>query len=193
MLRHGILGLLSYGDMTGYQLMEVFRDSLNYFWTVQTSQLYRELQKLKELGWVSDTPVEQTGKPDKRIFSLTDEGRAELESWLAEPFEDRARRIPLLMRVFFSGELPADGNIAFFRAVAAQGEAFAKAMDQPAERAGLYAGAIKDAEYKKLYWDMTIDFGRMYAEMLREWSEKCIEKLEVYKNEAAADKREPQE
>ena len=28
MLKHGILGLLSYGDMTGYQIMTVFRDSL---------------------------------------------------------------------------------------------------------------------------------------------------------------------
>ena len=187
MLRHGILGLLSYGDMTGYELMEVFRDSLNYFWTVQTSQLYRELQTLKELGWVSDTPVEQAGRPDKKVFSITDGGRAELGRWLAGPFEDRPNRIPLLMRVFFSGELPPESNIAFFRALAARSGKFAEAMDRPAERAGLYAGAIDDADYKKLYWDMTIDFGRMYAEMLREWSEKCIEKLEVYKDEAAAD------
>ena len=81
-------------------------------------ELYRELQTLRELGWVTDTPVEQSGKPDKKIFSVTDEGRAELERWLSGPFEDRSRRIPLLMRVFFSGELPADGNIAFFRAIA---------------------------------------------------------------------------
>ena len=187
MLRHGILGLLSYGDMTGYELMEVFRDSLNYFWTVQTSQLYRELQTLRESGWVSDTHVEQSGKPDKKIFSITDEGRLELERWLTAPFEDKSRRIPLLMRVFFSGELPADRNIAFFRAIAGQSGAIAAGMDRPAERAGLYAGSVADAGYKKLYWDMTIEFGRMYAEMLRDWSEKCIEKLEEYKNEAAAD------
>ena len=150
-------------------------------------------QTLKELGWVSDTPVEQSGKPDKKVFSVTREGRAELERWLSGPFEDRARRIPLLMRVFFSGELPAENNIGFFKALAEQSGTFAAAMDQPAERAGIYAGSIPDAEYKKLYWDMTIDFGRMYAEMLRDWSEKCIEKLEVYKIEAAADKRKPQE
>ena len=31
MLKHGVLGLLSYGDMTGYEIMEVFRDSLAFF------------------------------------------------------------------------------------------------------------------------------------------------------------------
>lgn len=31
MLKHGILGLLNYHDMTGYEIMEVFRDSLRFF------------------------------------------------------------------------------------------------------------------------------------------------------------------
>lgn len=175
--------------MTGYELMEVFRDSLNYFWTVQTSQLYRELQTLKELGWVTDTPVEQSGKPDKKIFSITDEGRAELARWLSSPYEEKSRRIPLLMRVFFSGELPSEYNIAFFKALANSSRDFGQSMGRPEERSDFYAGVISDgisdAEYKKLYWDMTIDFGRMYADMLREWSERCIKKLEEYDNENA--------
>ncbi len=32
MLKHGILGLLNYGDMTGYEISETFKNSLNYFW-----------------------------------------------------------------------------------------------------------------------------------------------------------------
>ncbi len=48
MLKHGILGLLNYHDMTGYEIMEVFRDSLRFFWSAQTSQIYRELQTLEK-------------------------------------------------------------------------------------------------------------------------------------------------
>lgn len=48
MLKHGILGLLNYGDMTGYEIMKVFRDSLSFFWTANTSQIYRELNTLKK-------------------------------------------------------------------------------------------------------------------------------------------------
>ena len=48
MLKHGILGLLNYRDMTGYEIMEVFRDSLRFFWNARTSQIYRELQDWKE-------------------------------------------------------------------------------------------------------------------------------------------------
>ena len=47
MLKHGILVLLNYGDMSGYEIREVFKNSLNYFWTVQTSQIYREIGVLE--------------------------------------------------------------------------------------------------------------------------------------------------
>ena len=65
MLKHGILGLLNYGDKTGYEIMTVFRDSLNHFWTAQTSQIYRELQTMEKAGWISERHVEQTGKPNE--------------------------------------------------------------------------------------------------------------------------------
>ncbi len=55
MLKHGILGLLNYHPMTGYEIMLVFRDSLRFFWSAQTSQIYRELQTLEAKGWVGKT------------------------------------------------------------------------------------------------------------------------------------------
>ena len=66
MLKHGILGLLNYGDITGYEIKEVFERSLNYFWTAQTSQIYRELQTIEKKGWAKSTRIEQAGKPDKK-------------------------------------------------------------------------------------------------------------------------------
>lgn len=62
MLKHGILGLLNYHDMTGYEIMQTFRDSLRFFWSAQTSQIYRELQKLDEKGWVQKNTGTSAGK-----------------------------------------------------------------------------------------------------------------------------------
>ena len=39
MLKHGILGLLNYGEMTGYEIMMAFRDSLQFFWMANTSRI----------------------------------------------------------------------------------------------------------------------------------------------------------
>ena len=69
--------------MTGYEIMEVFRDSLRFFWNAQTSQIYRELQGLEQKNWVNKTYVPQQGKPDKNIYAITEEGKAELLKWPA--------------------------------------------------------------------------------------------------------------
>ena len=49
-LKQGLLGLLNYGEMTGYELAKVFNDSLSFFWQAQTSQIYRELNQLEAEG-----------------------------------------------------------------------------------------------------------------------------------------------
>ena len=178
MLKHGILGLLNYGDKTGYEIMTVFRDSLNHFWTAQTSQIYRELQTMEKAGWISERHVEQTGKPDKNVFSITAEGRAELLRWLRADNLPRSVRDPFLMKTFFMGELPVEENLAFFRAFQ-EASVFPDEGQQASAKADLYQQAIKHPE-KAIYWKLTIEFGRMYEKMQREWCEYCIRELEAF-------------
>ena len=113
MLKHGILGLLNYADMNGYEILETFRHSLNHFWNAQKSQVYRELTALENVGYVQGKWIEQSGKPDKKTYSITDDGRVELAEWLSEDLKE-STRIPLLMKTFFLGEKSLDENIAFF-------------------------------------------------------------------------------
>ena len=175
MLKHGILGLLNYSDMTGYEIMSVFRDSLNYFWSAQTSQIYRELQTLKDRGFVTDTPIKGDGKPDKRLFSITEAGKAELIEWLRGEtgFDTRSR---LLMLTFFRGELPKEENIGYFRALRETASAYGAGLGKPADNTSAYAVRVGDPQ-KALYWAMTVEYGKMYMDMLVGWCDKCIEML----------------
>lgn len=102
MLKHGILGLLNYGNMTGYEIREIFNKSLNFFWQAQSSQIYRELHTLEKNGWITMTTVEQSDKPNKNICSITESGKVELLRWLCSENAGMEIRLPLLMQVFFS-------------------------------------------------------------------------------------------
>ena len=115
MLKRGILGLLNYGDMSGYEIREVFKDSLNYFRAAQTSQIHREIGVLEKNGWIEKQAVEQNGKPNKNICSIPEEGRKELLRWLSEPDVDMEMRSPTLMKTFFMGELPISNRLSFFK------------------------------------------------------------------------------
>nr|MBQ6241949.1 PadR family transcriptional regulator [Lachnospiraceae bacterium] len=186
MLKHGILGLLNYGDMTGYEIMTVFRDSLSHFWVAQTSQIYRELQKLEENGWINVTHIAQESRPDKNMLSITDAGRAELLRWIKSDTANSAVRSPMLMKTFFRGECSIDENIAFFRDLPGKETPFHNGSENAVTVSSQYEKVIEEP-LKALYWKFTIDFGLMYDRMLREWCENCIRKLEEIKHENPAD------
>ena len=176
MLKHGILGLISNGDKTGYEIMTVFRDSLNHFWTAQTSQIYRELQTMEKAGWITETHISQTGKPDKNVFSMTPAGHDELLRWLRDNNLPAGIRNPFLLKTFFMGELPVEENIAFFKAFRDM-SVFPDDGKQASESADFYRQAVNQPE-KAVYWRLTIEFGRMYEKMQRKWCEYCIRELE---------------
>ena len=177
MLKHGILGLLNYGEMTGYEIMIAFRDSLSHFWTAQTSQIYRELQGLEQEGWVESRLVEQKSRPDKKVFSITPAGRDELNRWLRTDQPSNVR-MPFLLKTFFRGECGKAENIEFFRSIAEHPSAFPKGSETALTAAEQYGAMIADPQ-KTLFWKFTIEFGLMYEEMVKQWCEKCIRELEA--------------
>ncbi|MBR1851877.1 MAG: PadR family transcriptional regulator [Lachnospiraceae bacterium] len=177
MLRHGILGLLNYGNMTGYEIMGVFRDSLSHFWAAQTSQIYRELQNLEKQGFVSVEHVPQESKPDKNVFAITESGREELLKWLRDETKGNGIRSPLMMKTFFRGECSPEENIQFFREIAAEADVFPKGKGVADQAKRQYENVIGDPR-KALFWKFTIEYGVMYENMLREWCARCIKELE---------------
>lgn len=186
MLKHGILGLLNYGSMTGYEINKAFRDSLNYFWTAQTSQIYRELQTLKTKGWATDELIEQSDRPDKKLFSITESGREELLRWLSEESVEMNPRSPMLMKTFFRGELSIDENINYFSEMENILTRFTVGYRSEPPKVEQYARLINDP-LKALYWKMTAEFGAMYLEMYLQWVKNCKKELEELKNEHFTD------
>lgn len=186
MLKHGILGLLNYGNMTGYQIMTVFRDSLSFFWQAQTSQIYRELQALEKNGWIISTRIEQESKPDKNLLSITEDGKKELIRWLKDDSVKNVIRNPLMMKTFFRGECSIKENIEFFRTLPERESVFPDGSEKASFIRREYQKNASDP-LKALYWKFTMDFGVMYEKMVREWSENCIKELEEIENENIVD------
>ncbi len=176
MLKHGILGLINYREMTGYEIMQTFRDSLNFFWSAQTSQIYRELQTLENRKWVEKTVVPQSGKPDKNIYAITGEGREELLRWLTDGNLGLNSRIPILMKVFFMGERSREENICYFENLKDYCGMFLESLASVPEYIESYSIYVDNRE-KTLYWGMTVDLGRRNMQTYVEWAQDCIDLL----------------
>ncbi len=178
-LPYGLLGLLSYMDATGYDLTKLFEDSLNYFWHAQSSQIYRELDRMEQKGWVASRSVVQDKRPNKRVYAITELGREEYARWLSDitPPLDYAHE-PLLMRVFFGAD-DREATLEMLKSVRAHCLAAIEAYPSHImENIGRYASMLADGDQKRLYWEMTLEYGVMQARTTAQWAKECIEKIE---------------
>lgn len=99
-LKHAIIALLDLEEGTGYDLVKRFNSSVGHFWSSTHQQVYQELGRLADQGWVAFTQVEQVGKPDKKIYRVTPLGMAELRDWLLKPTKSLKAKDPLLVKIF---------------------------------------------------------------------------------------------
>jgi DNA-binding PadR family transcriptional regulator len=81
-----VLGELAAGPSTGYEVRARLRGSAAHFWHASYSQIYAELRRLRDLGYATEELVVQDARPNKRVYTITDEGRRALLDWLAEPW-----------------------------------------------------------------------------------------------------------
>lgn len=74
------------------------KQSVGYFWGARHSQIYPELAKLEGGGFVSQHPVEQTGRPDKKVYTITDAGLSAVREWAVTPAKPRPNRDEVVLK-----------------------------------------------------------------------------------------------
>jgi DNA-binding PadR family transcriptional regulator len=97
-----ILGMLSLGSQTGYEIKSFVDKTTRHFWAASYGQIYPELRKLEEEGLVRGT-FEPTGGRARTVFELTEAGWAALRAWLGSDINlvDEVRDEGML-KLFFS-------------------------------------------------------------------------------------------
>ncbi len=105
------LGVLSLGDASGYEIKKRLEDTFSHFYDASFGSIYPALNRLQSEGLVHCETEAQARRPDKKVYSLTVDGRLALVSELNNmPGRDRVRS-EFLVAMCFADLLPA-GQIA---------------------------------------------------------------------------------
>ncbi len=101
-----LLGLLSTGDRTGYDVwkwLEAHGPWVGY--SARTSQIYRQLAKFVEWGWATPILDPRDSGPDAKLYRITDEGRRRLGEWIDSPYVPSRRPLDpdFQVRLRFAG------------------------------------------------------------------------------------------
>lgn len=111
-ITYAILGLLALGEpRSGYDIKRLFDHLLSSMWSAAQSQVYKELRRMQALGWVAMQREEQESRPDRKLYSITEPGRAALRAWQAQPPAVFQLRDELLLKMLF-GSFASPGDLA---------------------------------------------------------------------------------
>jgi PadR family transcriptional regulator AphA len=173
--RYSILGALSSGPKSGYDIKKMTEVSTGHFWAESYGNLYPTLRRLEGDGLVEAELRPQRGKPDRRVYRLTEAGRHAFSGWLGEPVESAPVRNELLLKLFFGHQAPAEvsaGHIESFRARQAGLLETYRGLEEWLRREHEDAPELP-------YWLMTLAFGRSSTEGALRWCDESLAVLEA--------------
>ena len=171
-LRNALLTLLARERLSGYDLLTYFDGSVGFVWHATHPQIYGELKKLRREKLVSQKLVVQTGRPNKKIYSLTEKGEQELLKWVATPAPEQTMKDGMLLRAFSYGRIDPAVAIACLEEYRAR----------HAERLGSYReltelASASPADASRIGSLLTLRAGVLHEEAYLKWCEWAIEFL----------------
>jgi DNA-binding PadR family transcriptional regulator len=107
-----VLGEVAAGPRSGYQIKARLEAGAAQFWHASYSQIYAELRRLESLGYVTEERVLQEGRPNKRVYTITEPGRAALREWLSRPWGLAHLRDESLVKLTLADVLPTAEVVA---------------------------------------------------------------------------------
>ncbi len=178
-LKHALLGFLNYESMTGYQLKQYFDESVRNFWNASLSQIYPTLNQMKEEGLLTLEVKYQDSSPNAKIYHITEQGRAELLRWLAEPMEPQPHRSAFLIKIFFGADIDKEQILTQLRDRLQRAEQELENRRQMMTDLFQKFSTENGFSRKALFWSLTVDFGIKSEEATVAWYKESIQKLEA--------------
>jgi DNA-binding PadR family transcriptional regulator len=164
-----LLGLLTRGERSGYDIQQEAETSGGFFWAPAKSRIYAVLPQLVARGFATSRSVVQETRPTKQLYRITRAGRDALQRWLEEPPSMEPERAPLLLKIYFGELLEPEVLISHVRKLRAEADALSErlgALDQSPTAASLFA-------------DLTIRHGLEWAQAMSRWAAGAEREIEA--------------
>ncbi|MHB8618000.1 MAG: PadR family transcriptional regulator [Chloroflexota bacterium] len=166
MIEQALLGLLLRKPMHGYELYQALEASVADVCAVNhITQLYPFLRKMKDKGWVTEEVKVQEGRPNRKVFHVTDLGKHEFADWLDRPVRRRREiRDEFLTKLAFSSTRDPVRTLDLLDEQIALYQEYKRELEQ-ARAATERAGSLPTV--------LAIEAGIRHSQTDIEWAEWC--------------------
>lgn len=173
-LKHTLLGFLNMWPLSGYDLTKMFAATVRFYWSATHTQIYRTLKQMLEEGLVEQELIRQTDYPNKKIYHITNRGKEELLSWLADPADIPPVRHQLLVKITLGEELAPEKIVELLEDYREKLQKRLKLYHTSNEQiTRLYARSARE----RFLWDAVLDNGISMYETELAWIDKTLKGL----------------
>jgi DNA-binding PadR family transcriptional regulator len=165
--------------MSGYEVKQFFDSSVQHFWNAELSQIYPTLKSLEENGFVEMHVEIQENRPNRKVYEITDAGRAEFLRWARETPPPADLRDPFMIKVFFGTQVPLEDLLILLRRQMEEQQkllAFSETVlrERIRESVSHHKALTRDG----LFWTLTLEMAMAYRRAYIDWCEKSMQLLE---------------
>ena len=177
-LEHAILAFIEYQPMSGYDLKKYFDVSIAHFWSATQSHIYKALEGLEKKGWAKVHVIQQDGRPNRKEYQITQDGRTELRRWMVTPLPMEPVRDSSLIQIFFSHSSTNEEIARLFETRIQEIREHMQILRSGAQAAINENAQRMGIERARLLWQITLDYGIEYYEFELAWHKKTLETIE---------------
>jgi DNA-binding PadR family transcriptional regulator len=134
------------------------------------------MTRLVEQNWAEMEVIEQSERPDRKVYHITPQGRAELLNWLAGEVPMTSPRSAPLIQVFFAAQLTDDEILAIFERAAERIRTLLTLYAEiPAHLQALNESIQSPREH--FFWSLTLESGERSMQARLAWLEDVIQRI----------------
>jgi DNA-binding PadR family transcriptional regulator len=173
--RYAILGILSIGPGSGYDIKKYCDTIISNFWNENFGHIYPVLSSLLKEGYISnkdDSPALR-----RKEYYITEKGKEEFMKWLTEPAEYQPVRSEFMLKLVFSNHLPKETTIKLLNEYKVRHENnLKKYMEMELSLSQKDSVITKE---RQLYLYAPMRYGIISAKAAIEWCNEILNLLET--------------
>ncbi|WP_103668492.1 PadR family transcriptional regulator [Pseudanabaena sp. BC1403] len=177
-LAYAILVSLICEPKSGYDLAKQFDGTVGFFWQATHQQIYRELTKLEQQNSIIAEAIAQDGRPDKKIFSVSDTGLSHLKTWLLQSSEVETVKDEFLLKIYAGYLIPEDAiakKIKHHRQLHQQQLEIYQAIERN------FFSSPQDCPKESRFAYLTLRRGINFEQGWLDWCDEALELLDAWK------------
>lgn len=176
--RYAILGMLFDEPHSGYEIIQIMKNSTSNFWQESDASIYPVLKKLEAEGKVK-SQSEFAGERERKMFEITASGKKDFWAWIGRPTEKEKHRDEMLLKIFFGANINKKDVLKIFKFKLKRCKDIKKTYKQIETD---ILSKVSDKHPHKIFWYMTLENGIMHVKTESKWIKKCIQILEKSKD-----------